>query len=155
MDIRIDQASDFRELAALNEYVQSWHHQHFPEDFKPFNLDAVESALEGLLQDESWFGYIARHNDKPIGYLLAYIRKRPESAFQYEKTVLNIDQIVVIPDYRSSGVGNSLMKAAYCLAKEKNIKEAQLDHWLGNSLAERFFARHGFQYFNHKMKKRL
>lgn len=113
----------------------------------------MENAFEKMIQDENAFSFIARYQDKSIGYILGFVKTRPDSAFQYEKTVLHIDQIAVLQRYQKHGVGKSLMEEAYQLAKVKQVNEIQLDFWAGNELAERFFYRNGFNYFNHRMKK--
>ena len=153
MQIKIEHTRDFRELAKLNETVQTWHHDNYPDEFKPFDINEIEIAFEMMIENENVFGFIARHQNKPIGYLIGYVKTRPDSAFQYEKTVLYIDQVAIIQEYQKSGVGQLLMEEAYELAKVKQVKEVQLDFWTDNQPAESFFLRNGFNYFKHKMKK--
>ncbi|MCI5058795.1 MAG: GNAT family N-acetyltransferase [Flavobacteriales bacterium] len=155
MKIEIKQTKDFRELAELNEAVQNWHHANYPDDFKPFENHEVERAFEKMIRSENFIAFIAKHKDKAIGYLLAYVKKRPDSAFQYEKTILYIDQVAVIEEYQKNGIGEKLIKEAYHLADRMQIQEIQLDFWQGNELAERFFSKNGFGFFNYKMKRQL
>ena len=93
--------------------------------------------------------------EESIGYLLGFVKTRPNSAFQYEKTTLHIDQVAVIQSFQKRGVGQLLMNEAYRLAELKQIKEIQLDFWAGNDLAENFFSRNDFNFFNHRMNKRI
>ncbi len=153
MEITIERTSDHRELARLNETVQTWHHQNYPDEFKPYDPAGVASAFEKLLMIPDVFAFVARSNGEAIGYVLGYIKRRPNSAFQYEKAILNIDQIAVVQSHRRSGVGKLLLEAAVALAKENGITEIQLDHWTGNDLAEKFFSSHGFVHFNHRMMR--
>ena len=153
MQIKIEHTRDFHELAKLNKTVQTWHHDNYPDEFKPFDIHAVENAFEKMIQDDNVFAFIACNQKESIGYLLGYIKTRTDSAFQYEKTVLYIDQIAVIQEYQKSGVGQLLMNRAYELAIAKQIMEVQLDFWEGNQSAESFFSKNGFDFFNHRMKK--
>lgn len=153
MKIEIEQTKDFRELAKLNETVQNWHHANYPDDFKPFENQEVESAFEKMIHSENFIAFIAKCKDKGIGYLLAYVKKRPDSAFQYEKSILYIDQVAVIEEFQKNGIGEKLIEEAYHLADRMRIQEIQLDFWQGNELAERFFSKNGFGIFNHKMKR--
>ncbi|MDC1221099.1 GNAT family N-acetyltransferase [Salibacteraceae bacterium] len=153
MDIKVETTTDFHELAKLNETVQTWHHDSFPDEFKPFDIRAMEKAFEKMLQGDNVFAFIARYQNKPIGYLFGYVKTRPDSAFQYEKTVLHIDQVVVSEEYQKSGVGQLLMDEAHKLSKTKQIKEVQLDFWTGNQQAESFFLKNGFDFMIHEMKK--
>lgn len=153
MLVKIEYTKDFRALAKLNETVQSWHHNNFPQEFKPFDLNEITKAFKRMLENGNTIAYLAKDKNKPIGYLLGFIKDRPDSAFQYKKSVLYIDQIVVTQEYQNSGVGQLLMDRAYEIAKVKQVTEVQLDFWSGNQSAERFFLRNGFDYFNHRMKK--
>ncbi len=155
MKIEVEQTKNFRELAKLSETVQTWHHIHYPDEFKPFDMNEMENTFEKLIEDNNVFAFIASYQNTPIGYLMSYVQKRPESAFQYERTVLYIDQIAVIQEYQKNGVGKLFMEKVYELAKRKQITEIQLDFWEGNQLAEHFFLRNGFNYFNQRMKKYL
>lgn len=153
MQIKIEHTRNFRELAKLNETVQTWHNDNFPNEFKPFDITEIENAFKKMLQNENVFAFIAKNQNKSIGYILGYIKVRSDSAFQYAKTVLYIDQVAVVQEYQNSGIGQQLMEKVYELAKVKQITEVQLDFWTGNKLAESFFLRNGFEYFNHRMKR--
>lgn len=153
MQIKVEHTKNYKELAKLNETVQAWHHDNYPDEFKPFDLNKIESAIKKMIQNDNVFAFIAKHQNNPIGYLLGYKKTRSDSAFQYEKTVLYIDQVVVIKEYQKGGVGQLLMDKAYELANFEQIMEVQLDFWAGNQSAESFFLRNGFDFFNYRMKK--
>ncbi len=78
-----------------------------------------------------------------------------ENAFQFEKTVLYISQISVALDYRNRGVAQQLIEQAEKLANKKDISCIQLDHWSQNLKAGTFFINNGFEYYNHRMEKKL
>tara|TARA_B100001109_G_C18853835_1_gene470696 strand:+ start:1611 stop:2078 length:468 start_codon:yes stop_codon:yes gene_type:complete len=155
MQVTIEQTKDFRELAKLNKAVQTWHHDNFPDEFKPFDMNEMVNAFEKMIQDKNVFAFLASFQEESIGYLLGFVKTRPNSAFQYEKTTLHIDQVAVIQSFQKRGVGQLLMNEAYRLAELKQIKEIQLDFWAGNDLAENFFSRNDFNFFNHRMNKRI
>ena len=83
------------------------------------------------------------------------VKERKESAFQYEKRWLNIDQIAVLQAYQKRGVAQQLLEQAEQLAEAKGISCLQLDHWAQNAVARGFFTNNGFGYFNHRMEKHL
>lgn len=155
MDITIERTKDSNELAKLNEQVQTWHHQNFPDEFKPYDPVAIAKAFKHLLGDPENIALIATSNGESVGYLLGNIKRRPESAFQFKKEALHIDQMVVLPSHRGAGVGKRLLEAATAHAREHNISEIQLDYWAGNKLAETFFSGNGFVHFNHRMSIQL
>lgn len=153
MQATIDTTRNYHALAQLNETVQSWHHRQYPDEFKPFDRQAVEGVFQNLLEKDNTLALLATHQDQPVGYLLAFIKERPDSPFQYKKTVLYLDQIAVLPAYQKTGVGQRLMDHALAFANESGISEVQLDFWEGNQSAERFFRNNGFTSFNYRMKK--
>lgn len=153
MNVEIEPTQDYKQLAKLNESVQTWHHQHYPEDFKPFSLPEIEQAFKKMMRDQNFFAFIAKRDKELIGYLLGFYTTRPESAFQLTKSILCIDQIAVSPQHRNHGVGQLLMDAALKLADQHEIQEIQLEHWSSNQGAEDFFSKNGFVYFKHRMRK--
>lgn len=142
-------------LAELNEGVQNLHHELYPKEFKPTNKRQAKAAFERLLAKPEVFAFVAKEDEQTVGYVLCMIHQRSESEFQYEKISLIIDQIMVLDTNRRKGVASLLLERAVQLAKEKGITEMIMDHWDGNSAAGSFFARHDFQYFNHKMKRSI
>ena len=149
----IESTKDFKLLTSLNREVQDWHYKHYPEVFKQFDQNAIEDAFKDLIEKENAYAFVAKNNANAVGYILAFIEHRTESAFQYERKILNIDQILVLEHHRKSGIGQALMDRAILLAKEKKVDEVQLEHWEGNQLALQFFAKNGFEYFKHRMTK--
>lgn len=155
MDFTIELTKNSRTLAKLNEAVQTWHHKNYPEDFKPFHLKTIEAAFQEIVSNKNYFAFIAKHQNKSIGYLLAFIKSRPDSPFQYKKDILYIDQISVIPEFQKKGVAQLLMDKSFELASENKIKEVQLDFWHKNLQAEPFFLKKNFKFFNHKMTRQI
>jgi ribosomal protein S18 acetylase RimI-like enzyme len=151
--IVIEPTKDYHELAKLNETVQTWHHIHFPDEFKPFDIKEIASAFEEMIRNDNSFAFLAKYQDNTIGYLLGFVKVRKDSAFQYEKAIFYIDQVAVIQEFQKKGIGEKLLEEAYHLADRMRIQEIQLDFWQGNELAERFFSKNGFGIFNHKMKR--
>lgn len=155
MEVTIEPTKNYKELAKLNESVQSWHNELFPKEFKPFDLAQIESAFERMMSDPNTFAFVARAKEVAIGYLLCIIKSNDESEFQYAKTVLVVDQISVEKAYRKSGIAQQLFDSAISLAEEKGITEIQIDHWDGNLPASKFFIKNGFHYFKHRMRKTI
>ena len=155
MKVEIELTRDHLVLARLNQPVQDLHAELHPSDFKPHDREAMEEAFESLLASDHTYAYVAHLVGRPIGYLLCMIKERPESAFQYEKKILYIDQISINPHYRRQGIGSLLMKTVEDLAARKEITVIHMDFWSNNKGAEAFFTEHGFSYFNHQMQKLL
>tara|TARA_B100000780_G_C21122275_1_gene454715 strand:- start:3644 stop:3844 length:201 start_codon:yes stop_codon:yes gene_type:complete len=63
MTIQIEHTKDFRELARLNQSVQKWQHENYPDTFKPFNLNEVTTEMEKLSADEHFFCLVAKNEN--------------------------------------------------------------------------------------------
>jgi GNAT superfamily N-acetyltransferase len=68
---------------------------------------------------------------------------------------LEVDNIVVHPEHRSSGVGAALMERFETLAKEKDCNIAVLDSYTSNYKSHRFYHRHGFEIWGFHFVKQL
>lgn len=155
MEITISPTTNHEVIATLNEEVQTWHHENYPNEFKPFNYEEVAAAQKTILASEGAFALVAKTQETPIGYILGFVKSRPESSFQYAKTTLFINQIAVLANHRAKGVGKQLLQQAYEHGKANGATEVELDHWANNEFLKNFFPKQGFNYFNFRMKKTL
>lgn len=87
-----------------------------------------------------------------IGILEASIADLPPVFLP--KSSLHIHAIYVVPEYRRSGVGQSLMEAAFEWGREKGCTEADLNV-LRNSPAKSLYEGLGFQAFQIQMRRPL
>lgn len=153
--MEFDQTNDHNILASLNEDVQNLHHKLYPEEFKPFDINQAEKAFKRILADSKVTAFLAIKEGTAIGYIICMIKTRAESEFQYPKTSLLIDQILVLAAYRKQGVAKALLEKAIDLARDQGISHIELNHWEGNTAAAEFFAKNGFTYFNRQMSRKV
>jgi len=151
----IERTKDENELADLNQEMQEWHASHYPNEFKPFEKSSIAVAFKSMIEQKDAFAFVTKLDNLPIAYILCFIKKRSENAFQFEKTILHIDQLMVKTEYRNQGIGRKLIDEVEKLAKQLNISEMQLDFWETNSLANDFFSNSGFNTFRLYMKKHI
>lgn len=154
MEIKIEQTKDPSEISKLNESVQSIHHRLFPEDFKEYNFNSVTKFFEKILISDDSYAFLAKVDNVPAGYILCFLKVRNENEFQHANKVLYIDQISIRDKFKNHGVGKKLVNKAFELAKQLNVTEIQLDHWVKNEGAGDFFLKLGFEYYNFKMNKK-
>ena len=153
--LSIEQTREVNELTALNQDIQDWHASHFPHEFKPFDPVSMDSAFRNILDQKDSFAFVAKLDNIPIGYILCFIKIRSENAFQYKKSIMLIDQIMVKSEYRNKGIGKKLIAEVEKLAKQLHISDLQLDFWEANKLASHFFTNSGFKTFRIYMEKHL
>lgn len=135
--------------------VQDWHHENYPDHFKPFNSEAIGASIKTMISDPNTTVFLAENDGQPCGYALCILNVRPENAFQYAVRFLQVDHIAVLPSYQNTGAAAALVKTAEDFAKDQDCTSIQLDHWEKNDRAAAFFKKSGFNNYNFRMKKML
>ena len=153
--IEIHKTKDYHLLAGLNKEVQTFHHQIFPSIFKPYNQEAITCFFKDAVESEDTVAYLAMENGTAIGYALLFVTNFSENPFQYSRKSILLDQILVLTNHRSKGVGRQLLEAAFSFARSTNIDRVELNHWTQNASARKFFNENGFEYYNEKMWKTI
>ena len=81
LEIRATTPEDAGTISALNADVQQIHADAHPRRFKPPGPHAfTEKDAKDLLSNPGYFGFLALDAGAPIGYLVAEIVRRPETA---------------------------------------------------------------------------
>lgn len=149
--IKIVQTRDYILLAKLNEEIQTLHHNIQPRIFKPYDKEAITNFFKKTLNNENVVAYVANGNGTTLGYVLFFIINFEDNAFQYSRSFVLLDHILVLKNYQGKGVGKLLLDTTFSFAKEKNINFVELNHWTLNDSARNFFAKNKFEYYNEKM----
>ncbi|MDO5501536.1 MAG: GNAT family N-acetyltransferase [Actinomycetia bacterium] len=101
---------------------------------------ASQGAVEAALQREDVYGFLARFDDEPAGFIVA-----TESLMRFsDGDELVIEQIYVDPGLRKQGVARSLLLATTGLAERLGFDRIASAVPSGAREANRFFARLGF-----------
>jgi ribosomal protein S18 acetylase RimI-like enzyme len=154
MSITIVELKDANIITILNETVQNLHYEKYPEYFKAYDYQAIRKAIEELLTQDNWYSYVAYDDNKPIGYILFYVKEYKENPFRYSYKGIHIDQLSVIKEYQNKGIGSLLMKKAEDKGKENNASQIELTYWENNTEAKEFYEKKGFEEGIHFIIKR-
>lgn len=128
-------ADDFTELLHQEiekiPYMPYKHRQNFMEevlidDNMVFDID----NLKGFLNDTSSFGFIAKENNKIIGFAYCYTLLRPDG-----KTMFYLHSIGMLPNYQDKGYGSKLLSFIKEYSKEIGCSEMFLITDKGNPRA--------------------
>lgn len=79
--------------------------------------------LEKLLETESI--YIARLENKIVGYIIIDIKEKDNGFMRYRK-ILSIDTLCIDENFRRQGIGTKMLEFAKRLGKEKNCTDMHL-----------------------------
>lgn len=85
---------------------------------------------------------LATTGDAAIGILMAFAA--PSSETRLPMTSAVVRTMYVDAAHRSVGIGSLLVDAFFDWAREQGCTEAQVNHYVANDAAGRFYARHGF-----------
>lgn len=149
--VEIRSCTDYRLLAEMNEEIQTLHHTSYPGIFKPYDKEAILEFFKNTLTKEGVVAYIAVDQGAIIGYVLLFKMHIADNPFQYARTSVLLDQILVSKNHQAKGVGRLLMAAVFAFAKSNEIERIELNHWTQNASARTFFHACGFEYYNEKM----
>lgn len=149
--IKIVETKDYGLLAKLNEEIQTFHHKIQPKIFKPYNKEAIINFFKTTLNNENAVAYIAKENETTLGYVLLFKINFADNPFQYSRSFVLLDHILVLKNYQGKGVGKLLLETTFSFAKENNIDFVELNHWTQNDSARKFFSNNKFEYYNEKM----
>lgn len=111
------------------------------ESIAGYDPARLSVQLESLIsQKHLGCGWIVHDDAVPVGYLLAVY------VFSLEKFGLTaeIDEFFVVPQYRSQGIGASLLRTAEVTFVLAGCTNASLQLSRGNDAARKFYRRHGY-----------
>lgn len=135
------------------EEVIKWH-SSFDDNFT-LDKDARTNfsfIISKAVYDPTQIVYIARQNNKIIGFLYGYTKQH--SGFFKQRTIAHVSDIAVASDYRRVGVGTALMnKFENDFAKNKNADELTLYVHSSNKEGIEFYNKLGYEVKLYSMRK--
>jgi len=87
-----------------------------------FNQDETQKRAEDLISKNLYFVFIAKDQDKSIGFISLY----ESYALYAEGSYGTIPELYVKPEYRSLSIGKELLKKAKEFASSKNWKRLEV-----------------------------
>ena len=99
-----------------------------------------EKLFLDLLNNPEAICLIAFEDKQAIGYLAASPRKLNDVLSKY----LEINNVEVLPNFQSKGIGSELIKRCLEWAKEKAYQKVYVNSYFENKRAVYFYKRNGF-----------
>jgi GNAT superfamily N-acetyltransferase len=134
--IRLAHLSDADNIASLVQ--RYWEFEAIPG----FDRSRITILLTAFLrQKERGACWLAMKDDQPIGYLLAvYV-----FSLEHGGMMAEIDELFVVPEQRSNGVGVALLREAEREMERAGLARVQLQLSPQNRSARLFYEQNGFQ----------
>ena len=146
MNIRKASTKDIPRIKELLQQVLEIHANIRPDIFIPGTAKYTEKELEDILSDENRPIYVATsREDTCIGYSFCILKNQPFSNNMVPSKSLFIDDLCVDQNTRGQHIGEKLIEHVKEEAKKMGCYEVTLNVWAGNTSAEKFYEKMGFQ----------
>lgn len=146
MNIRKANTKDIPRIKELLQQVLEIHANIRPDIFIPGTTKYTEKELEDILSDENRPIYVVTsEEDTCIGYAFCILKNQPFSNNMVPFKSLFIDDLCVDQNTRGQHIGEKLIEYVKEEAKKMGCYEVTLNVWAGNTLAEKFYEKMGFQ----------
>lgn len=103
------------------------------------------------LEDSTVHYWVACHGEKVIGFLSMHVQR----ILHHVRLTCELQELNVLPEYRSQGVGSMLMEQAEKLAKELDLEEVELTTRNYRVRTQEFYKRLGYEQTHLKYVKKL
>ena len=150
--VRSAQKEDIADLQTLNNEVFVDNVQYDEDlDLNWARSDKGKQYFNELLNNADAFCIIAEDNDKRVGYLAA----SPKEIDYRHSRYIEIQNMGVIPEYRSQGVGKLLMDDFFKWARIKGYEKVFINAYIKNHRAISFYKNAGFDEIDISLEKKL
>jgi GNAT superfamily N-acetyltransferase len=117
------------------------------------NPDSTATTMHERLQHMKQYNYrcLGVYNDDKLIAIcgLWHLYKH------YSGKHLEPDNVVVLPEYRGKGIGAQMMQWIYTYAKAEGCMTIELNVYVENEDAHRFWKKEGFRHLGHHYQKKL
>ena len=113
--------------------------------------DGGKKYFTDLLNSSDSICLIAEADNKMIGYIAA----SPKEINYRNSKYVEIENLGVVPEYRSLGIGNKLMEKCLQLAKGKGFNKVYVNTYSQNTKAVDFYRRNGFAEIDISLEKEI
>ena len=143
MKIRQVYKNEWSDLQVLNNEVFIDNAKYDPDIIEDWAFsEAGKKYFQELVADETSICFVAENDS---GKLVGYIAGSPKP-FSYRKSkYFEVDNMGVIPEYRSQGVGAALMEECKKWAKENGYQRLYVVSYFKNDKAINFYKKCGFE----------
>lgn len=117
----------------------------------PFQSDLFTKTFTQNLTNKNLHYFIAEYNGVKAGFASLGI----QAHLHHEGPVAEVQELLVMPDYRSTGIGKQLLDHLVTLAQQQGCCLIELASSTARIDAHRFYVREGFTDSHHKFTRKL
>lgn len=140
----IRETKDAEVVARLNRFVHDLHVEWYPHIFKPYNFDLIHEMMKEKMKQPEHIFLLIEDDGEPMGFVWVEERHQEENDFKKAHSSMYVHQISVDTTKQQKGYGRKLLEEVEGLALERGIHTVELDYWMKNDGARRFYEKQGF-----------
>ncbi len=145
MKIKQTTVDDADILAGLWSELHGLHIKLQPLIFKEPSHQGLADIFRERISNSDYIAFLAFDEEKPVGYIVLHILRKPENIFAYARNILEIDHIHINEKYQRQGICKKLFVKALEVARSLDIENIQLGVWAQNDRAIAAFSALGFK----------
>lgn len=147
---------DYSAINSLYYETYSLYYKNIPDTYKKTAKNILpKGTYLNMIDHQDSLVVVAEINNKVIGMLYALIEKSEEDDWTNAYKRVSIEEISVLPEFKSQGIGTLLMKEAENWAKGKKIKDLIALVYDFNKKAITFYDKNGYKPYSTQMKKKI
>lgn len=123
MNIVVPTINDLEDIDRIAVQVHDCHVKWRPDIFEHTDSIISEEELASMIDSNSIF--VAKEDDKVLGYVLLSSREGKKNGYKYRKE-LDIDAMGVDEKYRNQGIGRKLLEYVKQYAKDNDYTDLRL-----------------------------
>lgn len=152
MKIELARKEELKEINEIAKQVHDLHVSWRPDIFKSTDEVISKERLEELIQNKGIF--VAKEEQKIVGYAIVSIKERNNILGMYDRKVLDLETICVDETYRNKKIGTKLITYLINLGKQEKCTDFHLSVNEENQDAIRLYEKLGMKVknINYSMK---
>jgi len=152
VNIRSANKNEVKDLQGLNNEVFLDNQKYDSDlDMNWPQSDKGKEYFTKLLHNPSACCLIAEENGRKIGYIAA----GPKVITYRKSKYMEIENMGVIPEYRSKGIGTMLINECLKWAKSQRFQKVFVNAYFDNRMAVKFYKKNGFSKIDVSLERDL
>ena len=153
--MKITATKDYALIATLNSHVHDVHVEQYPDHFKPYNYEEIMPFYKNIIDKEGYIFLVIEDEKAAVGYAWIELKYYPENPFKLAREFVYVHQISISSHVRSKGYGTKLMAKIEEIAKTNGITTIELDYWVKNEGAKRFYEKQDYVVYREFVYKEI
>ncbi len=155
LNIRRATIEDYEEICRLFAEGDAVHTHALPDRFRGTYPARTKAFLEHWYAHDAAGIFVAEVTNQVVGFVQCSVMTTPERPMLYERTFVSVDSLIVQERYRRQGIGRRLMERVHTWARERGIREIELNVFEFNDTAIRLYEQLGYRTISRRMHRRV